>query len=187
MCDCFVQSVYSEERKMVSRIFILLCVTAFILPVVNLSVLDASESEKFVQWPTTMNGSELIKLPLSEKEQRFNSGFPGDIARFTDGQREYVVRWISAASRKVHPAADCFRGIGYTLTPQPLVKDKQGHDWGSFIATNITTRQHSVLKIQERIYDEAGNNWTDISGWYWAAMFGKTQGPWWAITVAERI
>jgi hypothetical protein len=167
---------------MVSKIFIALCIVATVLPLyaTQSKVVD---SATVAQWPTHINGSRLRELPLSEKEQRFNSGFPGDIARFTDGRREYVFRWISATSRKVHPAADCFRGIGYTIEPRPLVKDQQGNSWGSFVAT----KRNSVLKIQERIYDEHGNHWTDVSSWYWAALFGKTQGPWWAVTVAERI
>ena len=35
--------------------------------------------------------------------------------------------------------------------------------------------------VRERIYDDAGGNWTDISTWYWAALLGKTHGPWWSI------
>jgi hypothetical protein len=168
---------------MVSKIFIVLCVVAAFLPLQHAPQPKVVDSATMAQWPTHVNGNHLRELPLSEKEQRFNSGFPGDIARFTDGQREYVIRWISATSRKVHPAADCFRGIGYTIDPLPLVKDQQGNSWGSFVAT----RRNSTLKIQERIYDEQGNHWTDVSSWYWAALFGKTHGPWWAVTVAERI
>lgn len=168
---------------MVARIFIFLCVIALVLPMLSFKEPRASGSAQTAQWPASINGREITQLPLSEKERRFNSGFPGDIARFTDGRREYVIRWISDASRKVHPAGDCFRGIGYTVKPQPLIQDARGNGWGAFVAT----KKNSVLKVQERIYDEQGNNWTDISSWYWAALFGKTRGPWWAVTVAERI
>ncbi|WP_455212510.1 hypothetical protein [Kaarinaea lacus] len=153
------------------------------LPVFGVAQLDSSRSIEFEQWPTQINGVTLNKLPLTDNERRFNNGFPGNIARFTDGRREYVIRWITAVSRKVHPASDCFRGIGYALEPLPLVKDEQGSTWGSFMAT----KNNTVLKVDERIYDEAGNSWTDISSWYWAALFAKTEGPWWAMTVAERL
>jgi hypothetical protein len=26
--------------------------------------------------------------------------------------------------------------------------------------------------------------WTDASSWYWAAILGRTRGPWLAVTVA---
>jgi hypothetical protein len=40
------------------------------------------------------------------------------------------------------------------------------------------------LYVREVIADSHGNRWTDVSAWYWAAVRGETQGPWWAITVA---
>jgi hypothetical protein len=46
------------------------------------------------------------------------------------------------------------------------------------------TRNGRTMRVRERIYDDAGHNWTDVSAWYWAALFGG-DGPWWAVTVAE--
>jgi hypothetical protein len=41
------------------------------------------------------------------------------------------------------------------------------------------------LRIRERIIDAGGATWTDISSWYWAALLGRSRGPWWAVTVIE--
>jgi hypothetical protein len=114
-------------------------------------------------------------------EQRFASDFPGRIARFSDGEREVVIRWVSRETRKLHPASDCFRGSGYAITPEPLAVDADGTRWGSFLASRGAQRLH----VRERIYDASGEEWTDVSAWYWAATAGKSRGPWWAITTAE--
>ena len=38
------------------------------------------------------------------------------------------------------------------------------------------------------IYSARGDqSWTDVSSWYWQALLGKTHGPWWAVTVTEKI
>jgi hypothetical protein len=40
--------------------------------------------------------------------------------------------------------------------------------------------------VYERIYDVAGNSWSDVSAWYWAALLGKSAGPWWSVVIAEK-
>jgi hypothetical protein len=46
------------------------------------------------------------------------------------------------------------------------------------------------LRVLERIYssseNQTGQDWTDVSTWYWQALLGKTGGPWWSVTVTER-
>lgn len=82
----------------------------------------------------------------------------------------------------LHPVVDCLKGFGYTVKPQPLFVDETGQRWGCVLAM----RKDQTLRVHERIYDSAGQQWTDVSSWYWAALLGKTTGPWWAVTVAER-
>lgn len=137
----------------------------------------------FPGWPAQFEGRPLTTLPLSEREQRFGGDFPGRIARFTDGEREIVIRWVTEASRKLHPASDCFEGVGYQVSPLPLRVDAEGKRWGSFTAT----RQNEKLRVSERIYTDGGDSWSDVSAWYWAATGDTTAGPWWAITIAEKI
>jgi hypothetical protein len=137
----------------------------------------------FPGWPNSFEGRELTPLPLSEREQRFGRDFPGRLARFTDGKREIIIRWVTQPTRKLHPASDCFEGIGYGVRPGALRLDRDGARWGSFIATRGTER----LLVSERIYTDAGDSWSDASAWYWSAIGQNSPGPWWAITVAERI
>ena len=44
-----------------------------------------------------------------------------------------------------------------------------------------------TLRVYERIYDDHSNTWTDTSAWYWSALLGNTTGPWWSVTIAEKI
>lgn len=136
----------------------------------------------FPGWAASFEGRPLIPLKLSEREEQFGADFPGRVARFTDGEREIIMRWVTTATRKLHPAADCFRATGYDVRPLPLHVDSDGARWASF----SVARDDERLIVRERIYDAAGASWTDASSWYWAATGGGTAAPWWAITVAER-
>jgi hypothetical protein len=118
---------------------------------------------------------------LSEREERFGAGFPGRIARFTDGRRELIFRWVAAPTRQLHSATDCFRGLGYSTTTSTLWRQEDGNIWHRLTAARGAAR----LTVREAITDGAANRWTDVSHWYWEALLGRTQGPWWAITVAE--
>ena len=168
-------------------IYITACLVAALVPLLpHAQSKDASAenaSASFPGWPNTFEGRELTALPLSEREQRFGLDFPGRLARFTDGEREIIIRWVTEPTRKLHPASDCFEGIGYSVHPAALRVDAKGSRWGSFIATRGTER----LLVYERIYNDTGDSWADASSWYWSAIGQKTPGPWWAVTVAERM
>jgi hypothetical protein len=141
-----------------------------------------SDVSSFPGWPAKSENRLLKELPLTEREKKFDDGFPGRTGRFSDGSREIVIRWVMEETRKLHPAADCFKGIGYKVRPMPVRVDNDGNHWGSFEAE----RDNERILVRERIYDGAGNSWADVSAWYWAAFTGKTSGPWWAVTVAEK-
>ena len=155
-------------------------IVAAIVPL--LSALPApSAAAGFPGWPTQFEGKPLRGLPLTALEKRFEENFPGRIGRFSDGEREIILRWVAQETRKLHPAIDCFKGSGYAVTPQPIEVDSSGTRWGSFRAA----RGAEKINVRERIYDAAGNEWTDVSAWYWAAMWQKSSGPWWAVTLAQ--
>ena len=120
-------------------------------------------------------------MPLTELEERFNAEFPGKIGRFTDGKREFIVRWVTEATRKLHPASDCFQGLGYSVKPLAVHRDETGSLWSSFAAGKGNDR----LRVYERIHSDSGQTWTDVSSWYWAAL-RDGGGGWWAITIAEK-
>lgn len=162
--------------------FIIGAIVAACVPLLAIDARRATDG-RFPGWPAQFEGKELKQLPLTDREQRFNDNFPGQTARFSDGQREIVMRWVAQDTRKLHPAADCFKAIGYQIDYLPIYIDDNGCRWSVFAAQ----KQHTRLKVRERIFDDAGGNWTDVSSWYWSALTGTSAGPWWAITVAERI
>lgn len=158
--------------------FLVACALAALAPLASPQPVPI-ETANFPGWPTSFEGRPLRALELTAVEQRFVPSFPGRIGRFSDGQQEIVMRWISVPTRKLHAASDCFKGSGFHVTPLPL-ETTAGTTWGSFSAERHEQRLH----VREAIVDGSGKRWTDVSAWYWDAARGETQGPWWAITVA---
>lgn len=162
--------------------YVIACGLAALVPFLSArSEHSSGPAGKFPGWPDQFEGRTLTALPLTALEHRFAAEFPGRIARFSDGEREIVIRWVTEATRKLHPASDCFQGLGYTVKPRAVRRDDNGSLWSSFAAT----KGHEQLRVYERIHNESGKSWTDVSAWYWAA-FGEGTGSWWAITVAEK-
>jgi len=135
--------------------------------------------QDFPGWPSEYGGRVLCSLPLSPKEKGFEANFPGKIGKFTDGRSIILLRWVTQPTRKLHPASECFKAVGYRIRPTPITRDDDGKTWGSFQGT----RGDEHLMVSESIRDAAGGNWTDVSSWYWAAVLGRTEGPWWAVTL----
>jgi hypothetical protein len=134
-----------------------------------------------VVWPVHFEGEPLTRLPLSAVEQRFADRFPGQIGRFTDGRRILILRAVQEPTRMLHSSAVCFRGLGYRLETPRAVQDAEGITWSCFGAER-DGRRHLVC---ERIYDLRGQAWTDVSSWYWSAVLGRTERPWYALTVVS--
>ena len=166
-----------------SYFYIVACALAAMMPFLSTQSKSPGNASAvaFPGWPTDFQGKTLRPLPLTELEQRFNADFPGKIGRFTDGKREFVVRWVTEATRKLHPASDCFQGLGYSVKPLAVHRDENGLLWSSFAAIKDNNR----LRVYERIHDNSGQTWTDVSSWYWSAL-RHGEGGWWAITIAEK-
>ena len=149
------------------------------LPVSTTGSLGSSTDPaiRLVEWPTHFRGRPLTQLPLTPLEARFAARFPGAIARFTDGHQIVIARTITAPTRLLHPAADCFRAAGYTITAPRASIDDQRVRWNCFEAGSGAQR----VRVCERIEDDAGGAWTDASSWYWSAL--RSPGPWRAWTV----
>lgn len=133
--------------------------------------------------PTHWQGRALRPLALSNVEQGFARHFPGSLARMTDGREVLVVRRVDQPTRMLHPAADCYQGLGYRIAAQQLQLDQERLLWRCFDAERGGQR----LRVCERIVDAAGQGFTDTSAWYWAAVLGQSQGPWQAITTARSL
>jgi len=132
-------------------------------------------------WPHEFQGRPLSPVTLSEQDGRFLTGFPGAVARFTDGERNFILRWVTQPTRKLHPAEDCYRGLGYDVGATRIHADRDGSRWRCFEVTR-NGRTHSVC---EQLRDLEGAHWTDVSSWYWAATLGETRGPWLVVTVTD--
>ena len=91
----------------------------------------------FPGWPTRYEGRELTQLALTQREDAFVRDFPGKVGRFSDGRREIIIRWVGAPTRLLHPAADCFRGSGYSITPMPVRRDAAGAAMSCFRASHV--------------------------------------------------
>jgi hypothetical protein len=39
--------------------------------------------------------------------------------------------------------------------------------------------------VREQIRDAHGRTWSDVSAWYWSAVWNPDAGPWFATTVFE--
>jgi hypothetical protein len=140
----------------------------------------AAASQEAPEWPRQWRGQALQPLARSAVEARFAERFPGRIARFRvgDGGEELVLREVQRPTRMLHPAADCWRGIGWHVGTAKLVRDDDTALWRCFEASHEGRR----VRVCERIVDADGAAFTDTSAWFWAASLGHSVGPWQAIT-----
>lgn len=166
--------------KPLSLLFIL-CVVAALVPLRSTTAQHNNAADTFPGWASAPLPNDFTPVAPSQREARFAKGFPGQIGVFTDGTRTYVARWINSPTRKLHPASDCLRALGYAVKPMPIFASADGTRWGT------STAQHDAesLRVFERIIDCAGREWTDVSAWFWAAALGHSAGPWWAVTIFE--
>jgi hypothetical protein len=129
----------------------------------------------FEHWNKTKNA--LYQLPLTGVEQRFASGFPGAIGRFTDGKSVWVIRHVMQPTRMLHSAIDCYRGLGYKVSVIHVVQKADKSRWRCFNA-----ERGQNLRVCERIFDDKQSEWTDVSAWYWENLFQPGKHEWWAVT-----
>jgi hypothetical protein len=170
-------------KPLTTWIFLGLCGAAALAPLYHqeASQLRRAQETDLPDWPGEIEDKPLTLLPLSPDNLKFASIFPGKITECTDGERDYILRWVGVPTRMLHSSADCFRARGFTITPGGVWRDPVGTQWATFHAF----RGNRHLRVRERISDQAGKNWTDLSSWYWNAMTRNTSGPWLAVTVVE--
>lgn len=118
---------------------------------------------------------------LTSKEAKFYSNFPGYISKFHGPKEEFIFRTIYKPTRMVHSSLECFAGTGYTISDQGIVQDNHKRLWRQFKAKKDKT----LFLVQEQIFDQHGNSWTDLSQWYWNCLFQKTFGPWHTVTIVK--
>jgi hypothetical protein len=155
----------------------------------SLPLLSSPRAEpvaRHVEWPSQWEGRTLRPLAVTEVEQRFAARFPGAIARFSDGERVLVLRRVNEPTRMLHPAADCFRGLGYRIEQTQLERDAHQRLWRCFAAEGRDGQRLRVCERIERLDGEGDDEaFVDASSWFWAAVLGRSRGPWQAVTVVE--
>lgn len=166
-------------RKLLTAGFVLVACVAAALPLAE----DREANNKIPDavWPDSFEGSPLVELPLSELEQRVFSRFPGQVKRFQSAHAQLIIRQVQQATRQLHPASDCYRALGYTISKHRGFRDESGRDWSQFDAARNDVR----LSVRELVVSEGGNHWPDIGYWYWQALWQSDGGPWTSFLVAE--
>jgi hypothetical protein len=164
-------------------IYIITCALAALVPFLPVQPPVYSGDQSPYPFPDRYQGRKLKPLALTERERQFYRHFPGKMSKMTDGIRHITCKWIEHPTRKLHPASDCYRGMGYSIHPEPIRIDADGQRWGAFRAV----KGHQNLRVKERISDLSNRCWTDVSSWYWSAFLGRSQGPWLVVTVSECI
>ena len=94
-----------------------------------------------------------------------------------------MLRDVARPTRALHPAGDCFRGLGYRIEQTQLQRDADARLWRCFIAE----RDGERVRVCERIVDAQGRDFVDASSWFWAAALGRSSGPWRAMTRVEAL
>jgi hypothetical protein len=135
-----------------------------------------------VEWPLAVEGEQLRPLASSDVERRFAARFPGAIGRFASADATWILRRVDRPTRMLHPAADCFRGLGYAIRDERLVAGPSG-----LSRCFVAERTGDMLAVCERIVDADARAFTDTSAWYWSSVLGHSRGPWFASTRATRL
>ena len=147
------------------------------------TLLVQTTANSFPGWPASFEGEPLIPTVLCPEDAAFLEHFAGQLARFSRGEDEVILAWTREPSAQMHSTAICLRGAGYRVRPAEAFQGLGGSLWSRFTAS----RPGHNLTARERIRDEAGGSWSDLSAWWWAALLGRTRGPWWKELVVTRL
>lgn len=129
---------------------------------------------------TEYRGHAVEEIPLSPYEDAFAKNFPGQLKVYRVGFDTLIVRHITKASRKLHPSYHCLKAEGYTISDPRVEEDDEGRPFLSYHAT----RNHERFLVSEKIRTiDNSKQWTEISAWYWSALFNPDCGPWEAETL----
>nr|WP_294170984.1 hypothetical protein [uncultured Sphingomonas sp.] len=134
------------------------------------------ETSAFPGWPSRHENRAIALLPPAPEDAWLARQFPGRIARFSDGKRQIVLRWVAGPTRLLHPAVQCFRAAGYTIGEAPVRRLADGATMGCFRAS----KDGRAVLACERIFD-ARQSWPDVSSWYWHALLNRAPEGYWAV------
>lgn len=169
-------------------VFALAAVAAAGVPFLAPAPASAAPRSHAVVWPEQWEGRDLIPVVLTQHEKSFADSFPGSIAVFRTAEgpfsKRLILRHVERATRKLHSSADCLRAAGCELKERPDLRCGNGERWSVWSAKSADGVR---FRVRERIFevDDPERQWTDATNWFWSAALGRTDGPWWAVTVIE--
>jgi exosortase/archaeosortase family protein len=174
---------------------------AAVIPLLTPGARAAEGTAVPVRWPAAWQGRKLVRVRLDEASRRFGRDFPGATARFrvAGTSRTVLLRYTTRATRKLHPAEDCYRGVGWKVEPLPALVDGRGRTWSRFAVTRDDGTTSAVRQCYFAVAPPEGaaprelerwlsgaRSWPDASSWYWrAARPGSGVRATLAITVCE--
>ena len=161
-------------------LFSLVQIFVALMPLIQAHRGEATANSVFPGWPREFEGEQLSEIGLSDRELAWAKDFPGKINRFTDGTREIVIRYVTKATRSLHPSSDCMQALGFKIRPLRIRRDGAGTLWNCFTADKPGAASRTLC---EQIRDDQGNYWSDTSSWYWSALTRPNSGHYWAFTV----
>ena len=164
------------------RGFVALCALAAVAPLLAMGTGVDPEPPAFPGWPTSFEQRPLERLAPVPGDLPFAARLEGRMARFRAADQEVVLRWTWRVGTGLHSGRYCYRGLGYEITPEPAHLDVDGQLWSCFRAERGGER----LVIRERVYDDLGQSWPEVSAWFWDACRDRTDGPWWSALVVKR-
>ncbi len=164
-----------------TTLFLMSALAAVIMPVAVDRPTAAASALAFPGWPTMFEGRPIAPLPPAGFDERLRRQFAGQMRRFSDGERQIVLRWVSGPTRLLHPAATCFRNSGYAVAPAAMRRAASGEAMSCFRAD----KGGKSLVACERIFESAGRSWPDPSAWYWHALLNPAPGGYWAVLQVE--
>ena len=163
------------------RWMVLVLTACALWPLAGRGHADAVRAAAPHEWPRVWQGDTLRPMAMTAVEQRFAERFPGHIGRFAADGSVWVLRDVTRPTRALHPASDCFRGLGYGIEHVQLQRESDDRLWRCFIAE----RRGERVRVCERIVDAHDQDFIDASSWFWAATLGRSTGPWRAMTRVE--
>ncbi len=125
-------------------------------------------------------GRAVEEIPLSEKEEIFAKNFPGQLKVYRIENGTLILRRITKASRMLHPSYHCLKAEGFSISNSSLKKTPEGQ---ALLQYQVTRGAERFLVTESIRNLDGSRHWTEVSAWYWHALFHPDSGPWEAETL----
>ena len=173
-----VPSAKPSPKRITPRFLTLACGVSLVtfLPARTTTITKETEFKSL----TSYQGRAVEEISLSPREDAFAKNFPGHLKIYAIGHDTLIIRHISKASRMLHPSYHCLKAEGFTISHSSVQSDEEGRPFLRYHATR--NKEHFL--VTERIRDfQSDKQWTEVSAWYWHALFHPNSGPWEAETL----